>query len=230
MNRSLLYLLVLGGGAPAFAAPCGLPEPPVGARVEMVAPDMQFNGVPMTIRAIHAKGTPDQLLAHYRTIWARLATASRPASLEQNVNGWRVISTVQGECFTTVQVKAESSGSYALVSVSRKPAQNAKLDAPGKGFPLLPGSKVLNDFTYRDDIRNARTLVLNNQATLTTNLTFYRDQMQDAGWQLLSERRPTGPDNQTYVLTLKKELQEASIVLSQAQGLVTVVVNVVDRP
>lgn len=204
---------------------------PMGARVEMVAPDMQFNGVPMTIRAIHAKNiSPDQLLAHYRTLWSRLATASRPASLEQDVNGWRVISTVQGECFTTVQVKAESSGSHALVSVSRKPAQNAKLEAPGKGFPVLPGSKVLNDFAYRDDIRNARTLVLSNQATLTTNLAFYRDQMQDAGWQLLSERRPRGSDDQAYVLTLKKQLQEASIVLSQAQGLVTVVVNVVDRP
>lgn len=196
----------------------------------MVAPDMQLNGVQMTIRAIHARITPDQLLAHYRTLWAHLATAARPASLEQEVNGWRVISTVQGECFTTVQVKSEPSGSYALVSLSRKPAQNAKLEPPGSGFPVLPGSKVLNDFAYRDDIRNARTLVLNNHATLPTNLAFYRDQMQDAGWQLLSERRPSGRDDQAYVLTLKKELQEASIVMTQEKGLVTVVVNVMDRP
>ena len=34
-------------------------------------------------------------------------------------NGWRVISTLQGRCFTTVQVKSRLGGSYALVAVSR---------------------------------------------------------------------------------------------------------------
>ncbi|RZA10035.1 MAG: hypothetical protein EOP93_25340 [Lysobacteraceae bacterium] len=110
----------LGAAAlPALAADCPVPSAPAGARVEMIAPQVEANGLDTSIRAVTVAMPVAGVLGHYRTLWAPLATPSRPGSLENEAAGWKIISSIDGRCLTTVQVKPQGLGSYALVSVAR---------------------------------------------------------------------------------------------------------------
>ncbi len=208
---------------------CDLPKAPDGALMEMIAPDMTMNGVPTTIRALHSTKTVAALIAYYRDLWAPLTTASRPGSLEQTLSEWSLISTLQGKCFTTVQVRQSGTGSYALISVIETQQQN-KAKVKVESFPALPGSKVLNDFTYADGARNARTLVIANSSDFAANVSFYRTEFSLRGWTIQLERQPEGKSVISQVFVLKKGLEEANVVISQVKGQVQIVVNMVDRP
>jgi hypothetical protein len=196
----------------------------------MIAPDMRMNGMSTNIRAFNSALPVSAVLAYYRTLWAGLATNERPGSLEQDMNEWKIISTVENECFTTVQVRPEVSGSYALVSVIKKPDPSARVEKVGANFPKLPGSKVLNDFEYADGVRNARTIVVSNKSNMAANVDFYRTELKSRGWVPVIERQPESVHGISHVMVLKRGLEEASIVMSPAEGQIQVVANIVDRP
>lgn len=219
--------LAAGG---ALAQTCASPSTPSGARVEMVAPDMLANGVAMTVRAVESKLSVDELLAYYRQLWAPLATDTRPGSMENEANGWRVISTLQGRCFTTVQVKSRLGGSYALVAVSRKP-EASLVARTAIDFPMLPGSRILNDLGYAEPVRNARTVVVANSARMSTNVEFYASELTRRGWVLMMRQQAQGPKGLSEVIVLKKGTEEMNVVIAPAAGgQVTIVANLVDRP
>lgn len=210
---------------------CREPAAPAQTRTEIVAPEMHANGVTMSVRALHAQISADDLIAHFRALWAPLATGKRPGSMEHRVEDWRVISTVEGDCFTTVQIKPEGKGSYALVAVSRKP-DGSRPSTAGLEFPMLPGSKVLADYGYVDGVRNARTVVVTNQARLSSNVDYYLSTLQKGGWVVLMQGDPRTADGKTSrALLMKKGLEEISLVFTaDSGGQVTVVANRVDRP
>lgn len=214
----------------AFGAQCKQPAIPTGLRVQMIAPDMRNNGMETNIRAFNSPQPVGSILAYYRDLWAPLATNERPGSLEHDLNEWKIISTVEGDCFTTVQVRTEVSGSYALVSVIKKPSTSPRVEKVGAKFPILPGSKILNDFEYADGVRNARTIIASNRSNLAANLQFYKNEFKSRGWTAVIERQPESQAGVSHVMVLKKGLEEASIVLSRADGQVQIIANMVDRP
>ncbi|HSI43653.1 MAG TPA: hypothetical protein VK949_04875 [Methylotenera sp.] len=234
MNVTFLTLILAGAMCllPGFAysATCKIAKTPDGAKVQLIAPDMRINGMENDIRAFNTTSPVETVLAYYRNLWASLATAKRPGYLEQNMNEWRLISTVEGDCFTTVQVRSEGNGSYALVSVIKKPDGTAKVQKLGANFPLLPGSKVLSDLDYADGVRNARTVVISNKSDMAANVQFYRDEFKSRGWTQIMQRQPESKNGVSYVMVMKKGFEEASIVLSRVDGQVQVIANIVDRP
>lgn len=214
----------------AHASTCKQAAVPTGAKVQMIAPEMKLNGVQQTIRAFNSNLPVSDVLAFYRNLWAPLANSERPGSLEQTLDDWQLISTVEGDCFTTVQVKADSRGSYALVSVLKKPDLAARQEKLGAGFPLLPGSRVVNDVDYADGVRNARTIVLTNRSDMAANASYYKNEFASRGWVVVMEDQPKVNGQPTHVLLLKKGLEETTIVISRADGQVHVVANLVDKP
>lgn len=225
-----LSSLVGACGAWAQTA-CRAPDVPRNTRVEMVAPDMTNSGVAMSVRALHSSLTQEELLAHFRSLWAPLATKQRPGSMENVIPGWKVISTVQGDCFTTVQVKPEGAGSHALVAVTRI-ADSVKPSTAGLDFPMLPGSTILSDHAYADGVRNARTVVVTNPSRMSSNVDYYLSTLALRGWSVMMQS-PAKPlsGKPEHVLLMKKGLEEISIVVSASQdGQTTVVANKVDRP
>jgi hypothetical protein len=229
-SRIFLVLVMSLCFATANAAECRQAAVPAGAKVKMIAPDMNLNGVQQTIREFNSNLSVTDVLTFYRNLWASLANSDRPGSLEETLDEWRLISTVDGECFTTVQVKPDSKGSYALVSVLKKPGVSVGQKKLGANFPILPGSKVLNDVDYADGVRNARTIVLSNRSDMAANVAFYRNEFTSRGWVAVLERQPEVNGKPTHVMLLKKGLEETSIVISRSGGQVNVVANVVDRP
>jgi hypothetical protein len=231
MKSKWFVFLMLSGFVCNAAADfsCEVPKAPDGAMMEMIAPDMTMNGVPTTIRALHSSKTVADLMTYYRELWASLATDKRPGSLEQSLNEWSLISTIQGDCFTTVQAKTSGKGSYALISVIEKQKLN-KSKPKIESFPALPGSQVVNDFTYADGVRNARTLVITNSSDLSANVSFYKNEFSTRGWNIQIERQPESRQGKSYVFLLKRGFEEANVVISRINSQVQIVVNLVDRP
>jgi hypothetical protein len=220
---SLLSLVAQG-------AACREAATPAGVTLQMLAPDMRMNGMPMNIRGFNSSLSVEGVLAYYRNLWAGLATKERPGSMEQEVNGWKVISTVEGECFTTVQVRQDLRGSYSMISVIKKPDAAARVEKVGADFPKPPGSQTLNDFEYADGVRNARTIVVSNKSNMAANLQFYKNELKLRGWVPLIERQPESKQGVSHVMVLKRGVEETSLILSSAEGQVQIVANIVDRP
>jgi len=215
----------------SIAATCKAPSVPDNIVVQMVAESMRIHGVPTSIRAFNAPQlSVGAVLAYYRALWTPLATKTRPGYMEQPLNEWQMISTVQEDCFTVVQVKAVGRGSYALISITQNPDRQPKLEKIEKNFPVLPGSKVMNDFDHEDGIRNARTLVVTNGSTMSANINYYRNELKAQGWVTTMENKPQGAANPAYVLSVKKGLAEANLVISPVDGQVQIITNIVDRP
>lgn len=232
MKRAHLVLLLTLLTAPLAQAAglvCRVPAVPDGSRVEMVAPDMRMNGVPMTIRAVEAPLKVEAMLGYYRALWAPLATPQRPGSMQQKVNGWDVISTVEGTCFTTVQVKAQGAGSYALVAVSQKPDASARRSTDP--FPAPLGARLLNDFEYLDGVRNARTVLLAADGRVSSIADFYVNTFGRQGWNVIMRRQPENASGVSQVIALKRGLAEISLVISPTEsGQISVLANVTDKP
>lgn len=224
-----MALMMVGIGQ-ANAMPCKEVAVPAGAKVQMIAPDMSMNGIRQTIRAFDTDLSVRDVLAFYRNLWARLENKDRPGSLEQAVEEWQVISTVEDSCFTTVQVKPSGKGSYALVSVMKKPDLSVRQKKLGDSFPALPGSKVLNDMDYADGVRNARTIVLSNGSDIAANVNYYKSEFKSRGWITVMEQQPVIDGNPSHVILLKKGLEETTIVITRSGGQVNVIANLVDRP
>ena len=221
----LLVSLLVAGNAAAKGIGCRELPYPERAQVVIVADNMVFNGVPMAAWELRWSETPEKLRSFYRKTWE-----ARGNNVTENVVGeWVTVATADGSCFYTVQTKAASAGSYALLGVTKAPS-NATPPPPGSGFPTPSGSRVLNDLRHGDGIRNARTLLLANTFSMEANASFYRNAMADQGWQTTMDR-PVGTDKgPARVLIWKRGAEEASMTIGRGVIGSSVAVNIVDKP
>jgi hypothetical protein len=193
-------------------------------RLEMVAKDMQINGVPMTIKELWSKQAPQTVLQFYRQRWAR----NRVGTFEYPLDGWQAIATIDGRCFYTVQVQPDGQGTRALLGVSAR--REVSTRDPGSGFPKMSGSRVFNDIDHRDGVKTARTVMLANEFSPSTNATFYRNAFTTDGWVPTLDRTVDTPRGETHVLVLKRGIEEASLTIARSGAGSAVVANIVDRP
>ncbi|MCK9382145.1 MAG: hypothetical protein M0P95_13925 [Sulfuritalea sp.] len=226
-RRFLLAGLLLAVLPPQASAgigcdPLGYPE---GAQVVVVADNLLFNGVPMANWELRWRESPERLRAFYRSGWE----ARGDRVVETEFGGWKTVATRDGECFYTVQTKAAAGGTYALIGVTRPPA-NAVQAQPGAGFPMLSGSKVVNDLQHKDKIRNARTLLLANSFSIDANASFYRNAMSGQGWAPTFDRAVRTERGESHVLIWKRGAEEASMTIGNGLLGSSVAVNFVDRP
>jgi hypothetical protein len=115
------------------------------------------------------------------------------------------------------------------VSQLQNPAQAREA---GKGFPMMSGSNVVNDFIHRDPGKPARTILLMNGFSPATNADYYRRVMAGDGWRIIADQAVPmrGGNGEGYALTLKRGLNEASMTISRSGGGSSVLVNVMDNP
>ena len=202
---------------PAFPAPSG--------QVAMVAESMQINGVPMTIKELSSKEPPQAVLQFYRQRWK----GNRFGSFEYPLDGWLgAIATMDGQCFYTVQVQPGGQGSRALLAVSGR--RNPSGRNPGAGFPKMSGSKIFNDMDHRDGVKTARTVMLSNDFSVTSNANYYREALAADGWTALIDRPVDTPRGKQYVMVMKRGVEEASLTIGQSGSGTAVIANIVDRP
>ncbi len=219
MREFVAGLLLLLGAAPAQAWTT-VEEPPL-ASLEWVAQDMVYNGVPMRIQFFRSKAAPPEVLAHYRQRWT---DGGRRHYVENNLGPWKVISRALNDYFVTVQVRPAAAGTEGYLS--QRPLKAPPRPVLGQGFPLPPGSEVVNDILSRDDNRQGRTLLAFNPLPVEANATFFRNSLTGEGWTMASEGNARNGGRQ---MVLQKGNQELSLALTVAGGRTAVGATIVRR-
>jgi hypothetical protein len=211
---------------PSYAlAKQGFDGPPK-ASMQWVSQETQAMGMQMQIRRFQSNTlSVEGVLAHYRKIWG-------DQSAETDMPPWKMIGTKRGGRFWNVQV--QSSGrrsSWGYLSTSDLPAiaegKKKLVLNQGQNFPKMAGSTVLNDFLQKDIGRKARTLLIENQFSVTSNTSFYREHYQNNGYAAVMDQ--ANGRSSTHVLMLSKLKKEVTLTIQNSGGKTQVVVNEVEH-
>jgi len=212
-----------GAGLP----PCPEFPAPEGGRLKWVAPNIVYNGVPLQMKELATRDAPKQVIEYYRRKWG----AEKPYYHEYPLDGWEgAIATIRKNCFYTVQVKSDGNGgTHGLLGISAQP--EGGLRTLGAGFPLAPGSRVLNDIEHYDGGKNGRTLLLVNDLAPETNAAYYRRALGGDGWKAVLDKSVETPRGNARVMVLKRGYHETSISITPTGGAgSSLLVTSVDRP
>lgn len=200
------------------------PAPPAG-KLEWVAPNMRYSGIPMQIKELVTEQSPQEVIAFYKAKWG----GQPPYYHEYDVAGWKAIATLRQRCFYTVQVKADGKGARALLGISARP-DNGQPPRPGANFPTLSGSRVVNDIDHYDHGKTGRTLLILNDYSPEMNVAYYRRTLKADGWVAIADRSVPGARGLSHVLVLKHGHHETNLTIAPATKGSSIVVTQVDRP
>lgn len=182
--------------------------PPPGATAQVVADEMVFNGIPMSVRAFESKRTVDEIVAFYQRRWKR---RNRPDPVVNEMGPWTVVGVREGDYYLTVQAKEARNGSMGFMGVSRMFERRKKV-VLGEGTPMPPGSVVVNDIIHNDPGKSARTVALSNDHSMTDNAVFYLGEYVRLGWTLFSRKDTPHPGT---LLVFRKDRMEANVMITQ---------------
>lgn len=236
LHAARLLCAVCVAAATALSAPAGAASNPVKQckrfptmkkmKLQSVASEMEFNGIPMTIRHFDSEEDMAAVFAYYRAAWAGKGQGGRNPT-EYPFGEWQVIATLIEPCFYTVQVKPKGSGSEGLLGLSALPGDQTTVK---EDVPMLPDSRVINDIAHNDAGKTARTLLLRNGFSAETNADFYLKNLSDQGWQVLRNLRGVQHDTRAVTMVLKQGIREVSVTITQKGGESSVLLNYVDQP
>ena len=201
-------------------------DAPPRATVEWVSPDGQIEGMQLAIRRFEVPSmTVDEVLQFYRRKW-------KDQAAEVEMSPWQMIGTKQQGEYWNVQVQAGANGgAWGLLSISDLPdmidndkpiGSNAKGNS-GKRFPMMAGSSVVNDIAQRDIGSTGRTLLLQNEFSVSSNASFYRNYYQTRGYQAMVDH--TDARAESHVLVLNKLNHGISLTINKLDGKTSIVAN-----
>ncbi len=194
---------------------------PEDAKISVVSEDTIFNGVPMKMWEMNVNEKSEKVLDFYRKEWAKPTIKGAPGFTENKYGDWKLISRMEDEYLLTVQIKDRPlNRTLALIAMSTLPmAKN--LPAPGKGFPVLADTLVLNDIKSSDGNKDSRTIIAQNSRSVSENIKFYRRLFRRKGWTELTESLDPHPvagmlmfdkRNKELNLTVTKSNKKTDIV------------------
>ncbi len=178
-----LLILFFSFQAYAFWTP-KFPAPP-DTVVNKLGEDMIVNGIPMHIRQFTSKNSVESILDFYRNYWPK-GTEEKPGYTETDIlTPWKIMTRVENGYLMTVQVTEDGdNGSRGMLSMSELPDRDERLPEPGKNFPKMRGSTVINDVQSKDIGKSGRTIQLSNTYSVQTNANFYRNYYMNHGWNI----------------------------------------------
>ncbi len=225
MKRLLLMTCLLALSGLVSAAAPDFPAPP-DARVTTVSEASTVNGLPISIRRFEVKRPVEWVLKYYRNRWQYSAREGVPGYLETEFGEWKMITRSEGDWFMSVQVQPDSfSSSWGHLALSN--LKRGSFKALGSGVPMMNGSKVLNDTPSSDPGRKARTVMLSNSFSVSSNATYYRDYYTGRGWQIAMDM-PIA-NGKHHALLFKRGTAEAQLTLQPAGDGTAVVANFINH-
>ncbi len=218
-------LAVLLFGSRGHAGSPEFPAPP-RAQVQWVSSNMVYNGRTMQVRRFNSRLPAGRVLEYYRNLW-RDGFKDRPGFIESDAMvPWRMISRITDDYLLTVQVMAEGNDSTGFLAASALDEVFQNVDDLGDGFPMMRGSKVVNDIQTPDMGKDGRTLFLSNEFSVNGNANYYRDHYDLRGWRVDMDKSPSRGDQ--HVLAFSKGRQKVNIVITRNQDLTFVVANSIE--
>lgn len=223
-----IYLLLLVLAIPLWssAAVAGAPDfpAPPRAQVQWVSSNMVYNGRVMQVRTFNSRLSAERVLQFYRNLWKQ-GEKNRPGYRETDaLQPWQIISRIDEEYLLTVQVQQAGNDSNGYLALSRlEDVLKPKPDDLGDGFPMMRGSDVLNDIVTPDFGKDGRTLLIQNDYTVSGNANYYRNWYEGRGWQLDMDM-PSSPGQQ-HVLAFSKGRKKVNLVITRQEGRTDIVAN-----
>ncbi|MEQ8427148.1 MAG: hypothetical protein RLT87_11730 [Gammaproteobacteria bacterium] len=209
-----------------LAGPPDFPHPP-DARVEWVGKNMQINGLPTSIRAFHTRKSIEQVVEFYRREWQRPVERDKPGFMETiDAYPWYIISRIEDDYLLTVQVQVkqnDKSGSWGYLSVSPLVDPKTKPPELGKGIPKMPGSHILTENTSNDPGKKARTLIITNDHSVPSNVSFYRNHFNGKGWTKETDKA-LGTDK-VHSLVFKTKRDRVTMMFLKDKDYTRIVIN-----
>ena len=214
MKRMLIALVLLLSGICVADDWPDVPAPK-GVEKEWVADRMVFNGVAMRIFTYNYDSGVDGLRDFYIDAWER-----NGQEYKQSRQGkWLILSSLQGDYYTTVQITDLAGRAYAQVGVSRISDLQSSAP-PGEGFPVLPRSQIISDITAQDAGRPSRTVIASNQHSVGSNYNYYLNRYRSKNWTVV--RNSLDQARRGASIHLAKEDREMSIVIKREGGSVNI--------
>lgn len=206
----------------------GFPDFPAAdfMQLTLVAEDMQFNGMPMRLIEFRTGMSRDRVIQFYRSEW-------RGELAEARMGESAILSHRDGNYLLTVQINPERD-LETVGTLSVAPLFDSKKNTPsalGKGFPMPPGTVVVNDIVATDGPKKSRTLLLTTTKNLRQTYDFYNRRLQQEGWKRLSpagsSRQPELHSDNGLILTRKgDELNIAFVPGDTGTVIVAVLVDI----
>lgn len=223
-----LLLLGMGVVCAPFARAESWPqvEAPPNANVQWVGDNIVQNGVPMQIKAFSTENGVADVIGFYRSRWA--SDAAPPAV--NSLGDWQIIGRQQGDFYITVQARTGNDATEGFIGISRLPG--ATKPGPRSDFPRLGGTDLVSSTDSVDGTKSASTIVMENNFSIESNVSFYESNLPSDGWTLLQSKRaePSRSGTDGHSLYFNRRKQSCHIVISPANnGATLLVVNVVSN-
>lgn len=199
---------------------------PIGTKLVWVAEKIIQNGLPLEIHSFNSELTNEGVLDFYRSEWAQSSHPEQPGYIENNVGEWRVISRLEGNKNTVVQVKnSAAGGAEGFISVS-EPFATKRENKLAKNFPKMGGSKLISVTESDDSGKNATTIIYQNNFSVVSNFEYYKSAMGLSGWSLSHSFSQAD----TATLLFARQDAQSEVVISKGDSeRVTIFANITTR-
>jgi hypothetical protein len=205
----------------AIACPSAVPP---GLRGESVGEETVVNGLPMTIKQVTGKESPEDLLARVEKLWSD----DRYDVRRQRVGMWDMVSARSAKCNTTLQL-IDRGGSFGYFAVSHPTRSTAWLPKQ-VGVPLPSGVTLSSTVSTVDGGRSGHTIAFSTKRSVGDINDYFLTELDRTGWQAVtSHEMQMGQDNNARVVSGQKEREQISVVLWD-DGLTRAVLSLSESP
>ncbi|MCO7223842.1 hypothetical protein [Pleionea sp. CnH1-48] len=163
---------------------------PDSFKISMVSDSLDFNGFELQPMEFETDDTEEEINAFYLKEWGREGIKY------SDIPGWKITSHIEKGMLFTVQIpkkegkRLKGSVIRGYLGISNLPSIKKLSRKLGKGFPMLPGTKVFNDILQNDLGKEARTLWMVNEKGVSRNLEHISKYYKSKGWTVLEKAKP----------------------------------------
>lgn len=224
VNSRLLLALIVCFSMPVKSDE--IPAPP-DSQVSSISTSVTSLGLHMKISKFVSDSSVDEVLQFYKDYW-------KDEAAESTMLPWKMIGTRQGDEFLNVQVQAgDRDKSWGYLSRSDLPKQlddktYSMPNARSANFPMMSGSRVMDDQYSNDPGKKGRTLLLENDFSANTNHTFYRNHFKNKGWDIVMDEA-TSKRNSSYALFVRKGSKTVAVTIAKLNNKTSIVANEVTK-
>ena len=168
-----------------------------------IAKDMQLNGLPARIRAVHGTVRLADVLDWYRRRWDGAIDEWRDGD-------WHVVAARRGSEFTSLRLRATPTGIEGVMTVTADPATAT---TPLQNDIAVPGGlRVVSQQRFRDRGSQGENLTLLSHRSLAFERQAFVALYTGNGWQL-QEDRPARSVADGHVLQFSRAKEAVRVVL-----------------
>ena len=229
-RRTVASVLTLGILVPVSGHLYAKPEfpPPKEAQVQWVGRNIEVNGIHSDIRSFHTKKSPEKVAEFYREEWKDPVGKGMPGFTETDaMPPWHLITRLEEGYLMTVQYQEQDrGGTWGYLAMSPLPTKESWTE-PGKGFPKMPDSTIVNENISDDPGIKGRTMLISNKYSISSNVEFYRSHYQSQGWTVETDKELS--PGKMHSLVFKSKRDRITMMFIGENNETRIVVNSVEH-